>query len=566
MASAPAVKSARRALVWLIVITAAIAALIGVGFNRGEATLVPKLALDLQGGTQILLAPKNTDGAEVTAEQVEQAVAIIRQRVDSSGVAEAEVGTMGGSNILISIPGKADQATLERIEASARLDLRAVLAVGAGANAVTAEQKQAAGLDTAAADADLYPEPRPSEAGSLEWLTPALIDKFDNFVCSDEALADLGEADPALPLITCDTTGQVKYILAPVEMTGDTIADAGSGLVTTQTGAATGQWAVNISFDAEGTKQFAAISQRLLAQPSPYNQFSFVVDGRVISAPSMNAAILDGNAQITGNFDEQSSALLGDQLKHGALPISFQVQSQEDISATLGVSQLQAGLIAGVIGLLIVVIYSIFQYRGLAILTVTSLLVAALLTYLLLTFFSWRYGYRLSLAGVTGIIVAIGFTADSFIVYFERVRDSLRDGLGLVDAVQQGWKQAFRTILASDTIFFLAAIILFLLAVGNVRGFAFTLGLTTLVDLIVVALFTHPMLTLMARTRFWGQGHPASGLDPRALGVPAKYQGRGKVSSGAPRANKASRKAKAGQTNQTIAERKAAAARENQEG
>lgn len=573
MAAAPAVKKARRSLVWLMVVIAAITALLGVGFAQGQATLTPKLALDLQGGTQILLAPKNTNGADVTSEQLQQAVSIIRQRVDASGVAEAEVSTMGGSNILVSIPGRADEATLQRIEAAARLDLRSVLATGSGNNSVTPEEKAAAaeaGKEgaalPAAPDAELYPNPLPTEPGSIQWMTPALVDKFDSFTCDSAASENLSEADPKLPLITCDNTGFFKYILGPVEMTGDAISDAAAGLVTTQTGVSTGQWAVNIEFNAEGGKQFGAISQRLLGKQAPYNQFAFVIDGRVLSAPSMNAAILDGKAQITGSFDEQSSQLLADQLKHGALPISFQVQSQEDISATLGVNQLQAGLIAGLIGLVIVVIYSIFQYRALALLTVTSLVVAALLTYLLLLFFSWRYGYRLSLAGVTGIIVAIGFTADSFIVYFERVRDCLRDGMVLTEAVKQGWKQAFRTILASDAIFFLAAAILFMLAVGNVRGFAFTLGLTTLVDLIVVALFTHPVLTLLARTKFWGQGHPASGLDPRALGAEAgRYRGRGKFAT-QPLSKKQQVKTKARTSGGlTIAERKAQAAAEGQE-
>ncbi|MBT1017887.1 protein translocase subunit SecD [Canibacter sp. lx-72] len=569
MASSPIVKSARRSLGWFAAIIVVLIGLITLGVTRNEATLVPKLALDLQGGTQILLAPKNVDGANVSSEQVQQAVAIIRQRVDAAGVSEAEVTTQGGSNILVSIPGKADEATLARIEASARLDFRPVLSIGPGQ---TAPEKPKDNPDTpeneaeaepekpAEASGELYPDPLPEGAGDLAWITPKLRQQFLEFQCTTESVAKLSEAPSDRPLITCDGTGVVKYLLGPVELTGDSIADASASVVTTQTGASTGQWGVNLRLNEAGTETFGKISQRLVTQQGPLKQFAFVIDGRVLSAPSMNGTILDGRPQITGGFTQESSEALADQLKYGALPISFQVQSQEDISATLGSNQLQAGLIAGIIGLLVVVLYSIFQYRALASLTVASLLASAIVIYLLLTFFSWRYGYRLSLAGVTGIIVAIGFIADSFIVYFERVRDALRDGFIVDQAVHQGWKRAFRTVLASDAINFLAAAILFAFAIGNVRGFAFTLGLTTLVDIIVVALFTHPMLMLMARTNFWGQGHPASGLNPDMLG--AVYKGRARFVSAPAASEKIARRRKTSDKEalrrKTIAERKAA--------
>ena len=576
MASSPIVKNARRSLGWFAAVIVVLIGLITLGFTRGEATLVPKLALDLQGGTQILLAPRAANGANVSSEQVQQAVSIIRQRVDAAGVSEAEVTTQGGSNILVSIPGKADEATLARIEASARLDFRPVLATApgqpapAGDPAVPAEGETAAPegaeqpneqppAEDPAAEGELYPDPLPTEAGDLAWITPQLGERFQKFSCADVKTANLSEAPADKPLITCDGFGSTKYILGPVELTGDAIDDASASVVTTQTGASTGQWGVNLRLNDKGTKIFGKISQRLVAQQPPLNQFAFVIDGAVLSAPSMNGTILDGRPQITGGFTQQSAEALADQLKYGALPISFEVQSQEDISATLGTNQLNAGMIAGLIGLIIVVIYSIFQYRALASLTVASLLAAAVVTYLMLTLLSWRQGYRLSLAGVTGIIVAIGFTADSFIVYFERVRDALRDGFMLNEAVGHGWKRAFRTILASDAINFLAAAILFIFAIGNVRGFAFTLGLTTLVDLLVVALFTHPLLILMSRTRFWGEGHPASGLDPRQLG--AVYRGRASFVAQPASSDKVARRRKASvkeaQRRQTIAERKA---------
>ena len=569
---------------FLLVLIVGLAGLITYGVFRSDATWTPKLALDLQGGTQILLAAEQTDGQAVGGEQLQQAVSIIRQRVDAAGVSEAEITTQGSQHISVSIPGKADESTLQRIEASAKLDFRPVLATGIGVDmsqlaATTAtgedgtqtdEEKAAAEqakADKAAAEKivfgdaeDLYPDPLPEGAGDDAWLTPALQAKYDAFTCDMEAELNGTNAPADRPLITCDDTGAAKFLLGPVELSGDVITDATAGMETTQTGATTGSWNVQIIMNKKGAETFGKISTRLYGAESPKDQFAFVLDGRVLSAPAMQGQILDGRPSISGSFTQESSQALADQLKFGALPIDFTVQSQEDISATLGTSQLGAGLLAGLIGLLLVVVYSLFQYRALGSLTIASLVIAGVLTYLLLTFFSWRQGYRLSLAGVAGIIVAVGFTADSFIVYFERIRDALRDGFTIESAVEHGWKKAFRTVLASDGVNFLAAVILFILAVGNVKGFAFTLGLTTLVDVAVVALFTHPMMTLLARTRFYQSGHSFSGLDPRKLG--AVYRGRAQfrepvvASKGA--GKKVARSQKEAERRQTIAERKAA--------
>ena len=259
--------------------------------------------------------------------------------------------------------------------------------------------------------------------------------------------------------------------------------------------------------------------------------------------------ISDGKAEITGSFTQDSAQQLANQLKFGALPLSFEVQSEDQISALLGSESLRNGLLAGLIGLILVVVYSLFQYRALGLVTVASLLVAGGLTYLTISVLSWTQGYRLSLPGVAGLIVAIGITADSFIVYFERIRDEVREGRSLVAAVETGWQRARRTILASDAINLLAAVVLYLLAVGGVRGFAFTLGLTTLIDLVVVILFTHPMVALLARTRFFGSGHRFSGFNPEQLGRPAAYAGRGRVRPAEPDGKR-----------MTIAERRAAEA------
>ena len=552
------VRKAWRSLTWLGVIIALLFGINAAGVIWGEGSWAPKLALDLEGGTQIILAPKVETGADVSQEQLDQAVSIIRQRVDASGVAEAEINTEG-SNVVVRIPGELDDQTRARIEQSAKLELRAVLLADAATNTAVNPSESPSPTDPAE-ELESTPAIEPTDGSDPAWITPALQDQFDNFDCSelDEVSTNVAPADE--PLVTCDVTREAKYLLGPVEASGENIVDATNGMVQTNTGASTGQWAVNIVFDDEGTQDFTEVSTRLfgLQGQTPRDQFAFVLDGAVLTAPAMNAAITDGRPQITGQFTQESSKALADQLKFGALPLSFTVQSSDTISPTLGTSQLQSGLIAGLIGLILVVIYTLFQYRALGSVTIASLVIAGIITYLVITILSWREGYRLSLAGIAGLIVAIGFTADSFIIYFERVRDELRDGRQLVSAVEAGWKRAFRTVLASKATNLLAAIVLFILAVGSVKGFAYTLGLTTIIDVIVVILFTHPMLQLLAQTRFFSSGNPWSGLDPDALG--AVYRGRAEFRKPvAVPVKKAASSAKEAQRRQTIAERKAAA-------
>ena len=548
MASQSAVSSAWKKLAWLGAIF-----LLLVGGNvfavwQGTGSWVPKLALDLQGGTQIILAPQIAANQTVSEEQLDQAVAIIRQRVDAGGVAEAEVSTQGGANIVVSIPGVPDQATLERIRSSAKLEFRAVLRTGI---ATTDESASSGDVEF------VEPERTPENPSDLAWITSDVDRAFNDLTCDQLDGLGANVADPALPLVTCNEFGSEKYILGPVEVGGETIQDAIAGLVPGPQGTVTTEWGVFLEFDESGTESFRTVTERLVALPGVQNQFAIVLDGRVISAPRTLAAITDGRPQISGSFTQVTAEVLADQLKFGALPIGFQVQSAETITATLGLTQLESGLLAGAIGLVLVVLYSLLQYRTLGFVTVFSLTVAFVLSYFVITYLSNSQGYRLSLAGVAGLIVAIGITADSFIVFFERIRDELRDGRALDSAISAAWKRAFRTILASDAVGFLAAAVLFILAVGNVRGFAFTLGITTIVDLIIVALFTQPLMTLMGRTRFFSSGHPLSGLDPRALG--AVYRGRARfrdpVDVTATARKKSAREVK---RRQTIAERKAA--------
>ncbi|MFE7844866.1 protein translocase subunit SecD [Microbacterium sp. NPDC057407] len=519
MATPTPVRHAWRALTGLLVITALLAAINALGvYVFQQSSWTPDLALDLQGGTQIVLEAQTEDGAAPSEEQMTQAVTIIRQRVDASGVGEADVTTQAGNQIVVQIPGQADEETRNRIEASAQLQLRAVLYTGDPATSFVGEDGNETPYPTPDPTLQATPTAEPTNGSDLNWVTPALQAEFLAYDCADSA-NDPANAPTDEPLITCDADGTTKYILGPVELDGSSIDDATFGMQQNN-----GLWAVNLRFDDEGTTIFGEISQRLYGADPPLNQFAFVLDGYVLSAPSMNAVILGGDPSITGSFTQESAKVLADQLKYGALPLSFTVESSNSISATLGSQQLQIGLIAGLIGLALVALYSLIVYRALGFVIIASLAVMAVLTYLTLCILAWRMGFRLSLAGVAGLIVTIGFTADSFIVYFERIRDELRDGKSITGAVEDGWGRAKRTIYISKSINILAAVVLYILADATVKGFAFTLGLTTAIDVLIFILFTHPVMQLLARTRFFGGGHPLSGLDPTALG--AVYRGR----------------------------------------
>ena len=557
MATPTPVRHAWRALIGLLAITGVLFGINALGvYVFQQSSWAPELALDLQGGTQIVLEAQTEDGVAPSDEQMQQAVTIIRQRVDASGVGEADVTTEGGTNIVVQIPGEADEQTRERIEDSAQLQLRAVLFAGSAPNTYVGEDGNATPYPTPDPTLEATPSIEPTDGSDTNWITPALQAEFLAYDCADPA-NDPANAPADEPLITCDAGNTIKYILGPVELDGSSIDDATSGLEQT-----TNRWAVNLDFDDEGTQIFGEISQRLYGATSPLDQFAFVLDGYVLTAPQMNSIILGGNPSITGDFTQESAQVLADQLKYGALPLSFEVVSSDTISATLGTQQLQAGLIAGLIGLGLVAVYSLIVYRTLGFVIIASLGVMAVLTYIMLAILAWRMGFRLSLAGVAGLIVAIGFTADSFIVYFERIRDELRDGKTITSAVEDGWSRAKRTIYISKSINILAAVVLYVLADATVKGFAFTLGLTTAIDILIFILFTHPVMQLLARTRFFGSGHPLSGMDPAALG--AVYRGRAQfrepvaASGRGGSAKRAGRSRHEAERRQTIAERKRA--------
>ena len=562
--------AARRSLLFLLAIVLVLVGLLAGAVYLSDAKTEPKLGLDLEGGTQIILEPKTTAGQTVATEQLNQARDIIVQRVDAGGVSGAEVTTQGDRNIVVSIPEIPTQEVRDAISKSSQLQFRPVLAVAAGtpqsaatpspSGTAPASPKPSATPTTASSasptsnsavpdaltapkpspSASASPAPSPAPAGATPTdptdragITNDVTAQYAALDCSDPAAVENIVDDPTKPLVTCDVDGTAKYILGPVAVSGDKISDATSGYQSNQQGNVTSEVEIALTLNGDGAKQYADISRKMVALAEPQNQLAATLDSQVIVAPRFNEAILDGRASITGGFTLDSARSLADQLKFGALPLSFIEQTSIDISPTLGSEQLRYGLIAGLIGLLLVVVYSLIQYRALGFVTVASILVAGLITYLTITILGWSHNYRLDMAGVTGLIVAIGFTADSFIVYFERVRDELRDGRSLAAAVETGWNRAKRTILVADGVNFLAALTLYALASSSVRGFAFTLGLTTLIDLLVVFLFTHPVLTLLARRPFFRDGHAWSGLDPRRLGVPqtVRYAGRGRFTT-----------------------------------
>ncbi|MDV9201421.1 protein translocase subunit SecD, partial [Streptomyces sp. Wh19] len=355
----------------------------------------------------------------------------------------------------------------------------------------------------------------PSASAADEAAAAKLQKQFAALDCSSKASrAEAARgAKPTDMVVACSSEGDAKYVLGPSEVSGTEVDNAKAGFDQQR-----GMWVVNMEFTKQGSKQFQTITKKLSAQPSPQNQFAIALDGEVVSAPQVNTT-LSGSAEISGSFTQQSADDLANVLSYGALPLSFKEQSVTTVTAALGGEQLQAGLIAGAIGLALVVIYLVAYYRGLAFIALLSLLVSGILTYTLMSLLGPAIGFALNLPAVCGAIVAIGITADSFIVYFERVRDEIREGRTLRPAVERAWPRARRTILVSDFVSFLAAAVLFVVTVGKVQGFAFTLGLTTLLDVVVVFLFTKPVMTLMARTKFFASGHPWSGLDPKRLGA-----------------------------------------------
>ena len=484
----------------------------------------PKLGLDLQGGTQVILSPQAIAGTDLNADQLAQTVAIIRQRVDGFGVAESEVTTQGSGNdtkIIVTIPGATDRAVVDQLKTTAKLSFRPVLAIDYGSpqpSASPAASDSASASATPSASASATPTPTPSVSVPAEQLVPpiqsatsdeAFVQRFQALDCANSTIAEGSSDDEAQYLVTCDKSNSYKYALAPALLSGTDVQSATAGLPTQGAGG----WQVDLTLTTDGAKKFAEATKSLSAQKSPNNQFAIILDGIVMSAPQVNEPILGGSATISGSFTAQEAKALSQVLKFGALPISLNVDEVQQISPTLGSDQLRAGVLAGIFGLVLTAIYLLMYYRFLGVIAVASLGVAAIISYLIFIVLGREIKFTLTLAGIAGAIVAIGITADSFVVYFERIRDELREGKRLRSAVEHGWERARRTILAADFVSLLAATVLYYLSVGSVRGFAFTLGLTTAIDIVVAFYFTRPVVGLLARGKFMNSGSRWSGVD-----------------------------------------------------
>lgn len=523
---------------YLATFVAIVVVLYGLVFLTGDGSPTPKLGIDLQGGTQVTLTARTESGAAPTPDQLNLARQIIEQRVNGLGVSGAEV-VQNGNNLVITVPGQSgDQA--RSLGQTARLYFRPVVAGpvaatpppgqaqpgqnppgqsqpgqagGSGGGGGTPGQSPAGQSVHLPTQAPTPPAPpgggAPAGGGTSQdpRQVAAIAAAKETRQSSDQAvqakaLQSLncaaedplrGYDDPTRPLVACDRDGSAKYVLGPSILSGTEIANATATPATQGVG-----YVINVDFKSTGAGIWAQYTAANVGK-----SVAFTLDSQVVSPPRIDAPQLAGNSQISGNFNQQSATDLANVLKYGSLPLSFDTSDAQTISATLGLASLQAGLIAGVIGLALVFIYSLFYYRALGVLTILSLILSGLIVYAVLVLLGRGIGFTLDLSGVAGFIVAIGITADSFVIFFERIKDEMREGRSFRSAVPRGWTRARRTILSGDAVSFLAAVVLYVLAVGQVRGFAFTLGMSTILDLVVVFLVTHPLLSMASHSQLF---------------------------------------------------------------
>jgi preprotein translocase subunit SecD len=501
---------ARRYFAAFVVLVAGMYALI---FLTGDQR-TPQLGLDLRGGTTVTLTARTPDGQAPEREDLELARQIIEQRVNGLGVAEAEVVTEGDSNLVISVPGD-DGERARELGATAQLRFRPVLQAAAATPADPAADPAAPADGAAPTDAVTDTEAPAPDAPpvTLEQATA----EFTALTCGTEVTPADGVDRSGDHVAACSEDGAAKYLLGPAVVEGTAVTDAAAG---TESG--TGAWIVNVDFDNAGSATWATYTADNVG-----NQVAITLDGRVVSAPTINNAIPGGTTQITGDFTQEEATALANQLKYGALPLTFSQANAQTVTTELGSEQLRAGLIAGAIGVALVFVYALFYYRLLGLVMIASLVLSAVVVYAVLVLLGREIGFALSLAGIAGFIVSIGITADSFVVYFERLKDEVREGRTLRSATPRAWVRARRTILSADAVSFLAAAILYVLAIGDVKGFAFTLGMSTVLDLVVVFLFTHPLMAVLsrykgfARNRFSGLGQVQHTGHRPAAPVPA---------------------------------------------
>ncbi|MGW6379122.1 protein translocase subunit SecD [Rhodococcus sp. NPDC055112] len=518
--STGAVRPARSLVIFGLIV----AALYALVFFTGDKSPTPKLGIDLQGGTRVTLTARTPDGSKPSQDSLRRAQEIIETRVNGLGVSGSEV-VIDGDNLVITVPGD-DSSQARTLGQTARLYIRPVQSSAVSSNAQAKAPKAETPAPAPAPQNRPFPAQEPgTPAPSTE--APAPPADQGAPATEDQAAAEIAEAkktrqstdpavqqqamatldcnasdplqgndDPALPLVACSTDGTQVYLLGPSIIDGQEIADASSAFNSQQS-----RNEVSLTFKSSGSTTWAQFTAANIGK-----QAAFTLDSKVVSAPVVQGATPAGSAtSITGDFTSASAKELANTLKYGSLPLSFQASEAETVSATLGLASLQAGLIAGAIGLALVLLYCLIYYRMLGVLTALSLVLSGVMVYAIMVLLGRYIGFTLDLAGIAGLIIGIGMTADSFVVYFERIKDEIREGRSFRSAVPRGWARARRTILSGNAVSFIAAAVLYVLAVGQVRGFAFTLGLTTILDVVVVFLVTHPLVHLASKSDFWSK-------------------------------------------------------------
>ena len=433
----------------------------------------PQLGLDLQGGASVVLQPKANQ--KVADGVLDQAIAIIRERVDALGVAEPEI-TRQGSSIIVQLPGVENKdRALQIVGQTAQLLFRPVIQAGLPPESPTAT---AVTTTTTVAGAPTTAPGSPTTTVAPESLKTTPPD----------------QDDPKAQVVLPSRKEGTRYLLGPAEVTGQAMTSA-KAIIEPNTGI----WEVQFSLSGEGTKQWNAMAEKV----GRGNQIAIDLDGDVRSAPALNETNFPGSGVITGRFTEREAKDLALVLRYGALPVQLERQTVQTVSASLGRDSLRAGVVAGIVGLALVAVYMLLYYRGLGVVVWLGLMVSGAIMYSLVTLLGNTSGLALSLSGATGIIVSVGVTVDSYVVYFERLKDEIRSGKTVRSSVDRGFSRAYRTILAADAASFIGAVVLYVLSVGSVRGFAFFLGLSTLLDVFIAYFFTRPMVVLLGRSRFF---------------------------------------------------------------
>ncbi|MGH3738137.1 MAG: protein translocase subunit SecD [Micromonosporaceae bacterium] len=557
---------------YLAVLFVIVAGLWGLVIYSGQYT--PRLGLDLRGGTSLTLEATTSGGGAADRQKLEEARDIIANRVNDTGVAEAEVTIEGDRNIVVNVPGGAGD--LKKVGEPAELRFRQVLeetpnvpdtppasptATPSGsAQPSGSASPKASGTPNLGASATPTAKPSGSASGAAtpsptptdpsveelktsaytklgkgdpkkgqellgqvagitsEQLTkiaqdPRALEFLSGFrELTPEELAVLpAEAQFKSPTVTCealnkrpagsikeigttaaacDEEGGTKYLLDKATVLGTDVDKADYTFDPNR-----GIWLVTLDFSGEGQKKWTKLTEAALQK-----KVAVVLDNEVVSAPTVEQR-MTSDAEITGSFTRLQVQTLASQLEFGALPLTFTVQSQQQISPTLGLDQMQAGLLAGMIGVLLVVVYCFIYYRALGVVVISSLLASGAIVYASIVLLGKYWGFTLTLAGIAGFIVAIGITADSFVVFFERLKDEVKDGRSVRSAVPRAWVRARRTMVSANMVQIIASVVLYVLAIGAVRGFAFTIGLSAAIDLLILFIFTHPLVAILSKSR-----------------------------------------------------------------